>query len=208
MRGLGKKRLRSPGTGRPRRRFQAAYVCKPHPFPDGVPIQPVNDQSGTWLGLQRRAKPLVLAGVSLGLGLGGFFDGIVFHQILQFHHMLSAHPDPTVAGDLRLNVLADGLFHAATYVFTVVGVGLLWRAWRRSAVPASGRTLLGATVAGWGLFNVVEGLVNHQLLGIHHVWPAGPGSVLVWDVAFLVWGLLFLAGGYGIARSDSAAVPK
>ena len=23
------------------------------------------------------------------LGLGGFFDGVVFHQLLQWHHMLS-----------------------------------------------------------------------------------------------------------------------
>jgi uncharacterized membrane protein len=26
------------------------------------------------------------AGIFLGLGLGGFFDGIVLHQILQWHH--------------------------------------------------------------------------------------------------------------------------
>ncbi|MCK1539441.1 DUF2243 domain-containing protein, partial [Bradyrhizobium sp. 176] len=31
----------------------------------------------------------ISAGVLLGLGLGGFFDGIVFHQLLQWHHMLS-----------------------------------------------------------------------------------------------------------------------
>lgn len=29
------------------------------------------------------------AGILLGLGLGGFFDGIVLHQILQWHHMLT-----------------------------------------------------------------------------------------------------------------------
>src|SRR5687767_15168137 len=29
------------------------------------------------------------AGVLLGLGLGGFFDGIVLHQLLQWHHMVS-----------------------------------------------------------------------------------------------------------------------
>ncbi|TIP73091.1 MAG: DUF2243 domain-containing protein, partial [Mesorhizobium sp.] len=27
------------------------------------------------------------AGILLGLGLGGFFDGIVLHQLLQWHHM-------------------------------------------------------------------------------------------------------------------------
>jgi Predicted membrane protein (DUF2243) len=28
-------------------------------------------------------------GILLGVGLGGFVDGIVLHQILQWHHMLT-----------------------------------------------------------------------------------------------------------------------
>jgi Predicted membrane protein (DUF2243) len=52
----------------------------------------------------------------MGLGLGGFIDGIVLHQILQWHHMLTDtgdHPSNTVAG-LEANTLADGFFHLAT----------------------------------------------------------------------------------------------
>ena len=162
----------------------------------------MSEPRDTWLGLPERAKPLVQAGIILGLGLGGFFDGIVFHQILQWHHMVSAQTDPTVLGGLRLNVMLDGVFHAATYVFTVVGIVLRWRAWQRPAVPKSGRTLFGSVILGWGVFNVVEGIVNHHLLGLHHVWPDGPGPVLLWDVAFLVWGLLFIIAGYGIVRGD------
>lgn len=153
-----------------------------------------------WLGIDPNLAPLVRAGVVLGIGLGGFFDGIVLHQILQWHHMLTSHPDPSVAGDLSLNTLWDGLFHATTYLFTIAGVVLLVRAWRRPSVPASGLALLGATVAGWGVFNLVEGLLNHHLLGIHHVWPAGPGSVLLWDLAFLAWGAAMLLGGYALVR--------
>ena len=161
----------------------------------------------TTLGVHHRAKPLVRAGIVLGLGLGGFFDGIVLHQILQWHHMLSSHPDPSVATDLELNVLADGLFHAATYVLTVLGVGLLWRAWRRPSVSKSGRVLFGAVLLGWGAFNLVEGLVNHQLLGIHHVRPDGPGGVLVWDAGFLAWGVLFVVVGYAIVRGADTVSP-
>lgn len=161
----------------------------------------MSDHQETWRGIPREVAPLVRAGVVLGLGLGGFFDGIVFHQILQWHHMLTSHPDPGIAGDLELNTLADGMFHAATYILTVVGVGLLWRVWRTPGAHGSGRTLLGSVVLGWGLFNVVEGLVNHQLLGIHHVWPTGPSPLLLWDAAFLGWGLLFIAAGYVIVRS-------
>ncbi|SEW00804.1 DUF2243 domain-containing protein [Natrinema salifodinae] len=165
------------------------------------------EAEATWLGLRRDVKPLVMAGLALGVGLGGFFDGIVFHQILQLHHMLSSYPDASVATDIRLNVLADGLFHLATYLFTILGVVLLSRAWRFHPVPKSGRTLLGATIMGWGAFNLVEGIVNHHLLGIHHVWPAGPGPLLLWDLAFLLWGALFLIGGYLVIRTDGAARP-
>ncbi|MFC4541368.1 DUF2243 domain-containing protein [Halosolutus amylolyticus] len=164
-------------------------------------------RADTWLGLRERAKPLVRAGIVLGIGLGGFFDGIVLHQLLQWHHMLSAWTAPTSVASLRLNVLADGLFHVGTYLFTIAGIALLVRAWRRPAVPRSGRTLVGSVIVGWGVFNLIEGLVNHHLLGIHHVWPAGPGSVLLWDVAFLLSGVVFVLGGYAVIRGDEAATP-
>ncbi|SER87089.1 DUF2243 domain-containing protein [Natrinema salaciae] len=165
------------------------------------------DETETWLGIQKIGRPLVVAGTVLGVGLGGFFDGIVLHQLLQWHNMVSSYPDPSVANDFRLNVVADGLFHTMAYVFTILGVSLLLRAWRLSFVPASRRTLFGSVILGWGIFNVVEGIVDHQLLGIHHVWPAGPGPVLLWDAAFLLWGLLFIGGGYAIVRGDAAVTP-
>lgn len=164
----------------------------------------MSESEGTWFGLPARSKALVQAGIFLGLGLGGFFDGIVLHQILQWHHMVSARTAPTVLGALRLNVMMDGLFHAATYLFTIVGIALLWRAWQRPSVPGSGRTLFGSVILGWGLFNLIEGLVSHQLLGLHHVWPAGPGPVLLWDLAFLLWGVLFIVGGYALVRGDDS----
>ena len=162
------------------------------------------DRADEWFGLPRRAKPLVVAGVTLGIGLGGFVDGILLHQVLQWHHMLSSYPNPAVANDLRLNVLADGLFHVATYAFTVAGVVLLFRVWRRRDVVPTARSLFGSTLMGWGVFNLVEGVVDHNLLGIHHVWPAGPGGVLLWDLAYLLAGALLLVGGYAIVRSDDA----
>jgi hypothetical protein len=51
----------------------------------------------------------VAAGILLGLGLGGFFDGIVLHQLLQWHHMLSTagYPPDTIE-NLRVNTLRTG----------------------------------------------------------------------------------------------------
>ena len=77
----------------------------------------------------RRPYPYPLsAGIFLGLGLGGFFDGIVLHQVLQWHHIAtSAGYPPDSVENLEFNTLLDGLFHVATYVFVVLGLIILWR---------------------------------------------------------------------------------
>jgi len=163
--------------------------------------------------LQNQARgPLLAGGIWLGLGLGGFFDGIVFHQILQWHHMLtSAGYPPTSVANLNLNTLADGLFHAVTYLFTLIGLTVLWRASTRSGITWSARVLIGAMLIGWGIFNLVEGLIDHQLLGIHHVrddLSPGPAK-LGWDLGFLAWGLLMLAIGWRLARmGDARPLPE
>jgi len=144
------------------------------------------------------------AGLLLGLGLGGFFDGIVLHQILQWHHMLSsdpAYPVTTVAG-LQVNTRWDGLFHTATYVATAVGLVLLWGAARRPHAPWSTRLLVGLFLLGWCTFNLVEGTVDHHLLGLHHVNETVPIEQRgVWDIAFLLWGAAMLVGGWALARA-------
>jgi len=145
--------------------------------------------------------PLVAAGLLLGAGLGGFVDGIVLHQILQWHNMLSNRlpPDNLVAA--KVNMYWDGVFHAAVWMLTVVGLRLLWAAGRRPEVPWSGRTFGGGLALGWGLFNLLEGIIDHQLLQLHHVreyvpdpWP--------WDLAFLGFGAgLVVLGGLLIRAS-------
>ena len=66
------------------------------------------------------------AGFFLGLGLGGFFDGILLHQVLQWHHMLtSAGFPPDTVENLEINTFWDGLFHVSTYIFVVLGLTML-----------------------------------------------------------------------------------
>jgi uncharacterized membrane protein len=140
----------------------------------------------------------ISAGILFGLGLGGFFDGIVLHQVLQWHHMLtSAGVPPDSAHNLEVNVLWDGLFHAGTYVFTAIGLWILWRSSRQNHVQWSGKLLPGILLIGWGIFNLIEGLVDHQILGIHHVNETVPRDQWIyWDVGFLVWGAAMLVGGW------------
>jgi uncharacterized membrane protein len=146
-------------------------------------------------------------GLVLGIGLGGFVDGIVLHQILQWHHMVTSagYPADSVP-NLTINTLFDGLFHAATWIATALGLVLLHRAVRRGH-RWSGRRLLGAMAIGWGSFNVVEGIVDHHLLGLHHV-REDASNVLAWDLGFLACGALLIVAGTAIARTDRGAAQR
>ncbi len=152
------------------------------------------------------SQQVIVAGILLGIGLGGFFDGIILHQVLQWHHMLSAvQPTDTVAG-WQVNTLADGLFHMATLTATAVGVFMLWNAARVRHEQWSEKLLVGLFLIGWGGFNLVEGLVDHHILGLHHVRP-GPEEAL-WDIAFLAWGAAMLIGGLLLVRRGYAESPE
>lgn len=138
----------------------------------------------------------------MSVGFGGFFDGIVVHQLLQWHHMVShtdGAPVTTVKG-LEANTFADGLFHASTYLFVLVGTLLLVAAWQQGRIAPNWSFHLGLLVAGWGAFNLVEGLVDHQILGIHHVRD-DLGSPLSWDLGFLALGALMIVIGWSLHRA-------
>jgi uncharacterized membrane protein len=130
--------------------------------------------------------------------MGGFVDGILFHQILQLHNMLSAIRPPNTLINAEINMFWDGLFHAFTWTMTAVGLASLWRVVRRHAGPLSTPTFVGSLLLGWGLFNVVEGVVDHHVLRVHHVVEGSPSPI--YDVAFLLIGVLFMAGGSLVLR--------
>jgi uncharacterized membrane protein len=146
-------------------------------------------------------RPPRLPGFLLGMGLGGFVDGIVLHQLLQWHHILSdtsEHPMNTLSGK-EANVLADGVFHAGTWALVLGGMLLMVRAWRRRQLAPPWRTHLGLLLLGWGVFNLVEGAIDHHLLGIHHVRD-DLGGPLSWDIGFLIFGLALAVMGALLMR--------
>jgi uncharacterized membrane protein len=150
------------------------------------------------------AEPPRAPAFILGVGLGGFIDGIVMHQVLQWHHLLTDtgdHPMDTVSG-LEANTLADGFFHLATWVLVIVGTSLAVRAWQRGDLAPPWRLHVGLMLAGWGAFNVVEGLIDHQILGIHHVRD-DLGAPIGWDLGFLAFGALLIGGGLALARRSA-----
>lgn len=145
--------------------------------------------------------PLRAAGILIGAGMGGFVDGILLHHILQWHQMLSGKIAPDTLVNSKINMFWDGMFHAGVWCLTALGIGLLFRAGARPDVRLSGRVFGGALLLGFGLFNLIEGVIDHQLLGLHHVneFAANRG---LYDAAFLLFGAVLALAGWSLMRSD------
>jgi uncharacterized membrane protein len=154
--------------------------------------------------VQHRTRGIALPATILGVGLGGFVDGILLHQLLQWHHMLSSTDSdrvgiPTYSPDtvtgLRMNTVWDGAFHAVTWLAVLVGLGMLYsRVTSARGQMWRSRSLWGWVLVGWGLFNLVEGVIDHEVLGIHHV-RSGPNQ-LWWDLGFLAFGAVLVVVGW------------
>jgi uncharacterized membrane protein len=144
--------------------------------------------------------PLLSAALILGIGAGGFIDGIVLHQILQWHEMISAKLPPTTYVAKSINMFWDGVFHAVTLVVTIVGIVRLWKLLHRSDIDRSGNLLAGGMLAGWALFNIVEGLFDHHLLKLHNVRERTPEPA-AWNYGFLLFSVALLLAGFFIAQA-------
>ncbi len=87
-----------------------------------------------------------------------------------------------------------------TWLLIVAGLYLLWAA-LRNGTSARTTALTGLLLTGWGIFNLVEGVVGHLVLGIQHVRD-DLGGPLAWDLGFLAFGALLVLVGLAFVRSD------
>jgi len=145
--------------------------------------------------------PLFTASIVLGMGIGGFIDGIVMHQILQWHGMLSNIIPPDTVNSKSLNMFWDGIFHVFTLTMVIIGILLLKNLIRRN-ISGSSRVLTGGILAGWGIFNLVEGTINHHILKIHNVREVQDPDP--WNFGFLVISAFMVIIGLLIARDRQA----
>jgi uncharacterized membrane protein len=160
----------------------------------------VSYRAGSWI-----QDGLIVPALIMGAGIAAVFDGVVFHQVLQWHHMLSGWHPPTTVANLRLNTRADGWFDLAAFALLLVGVSLLWRVTARAGRRPPWRLLAACVVTGAGAFNVVEGVVDHELLGIHHVREGADAGI--YDAGFLAASLgACLLGAYLLRRGRGSWV--
>lgn len=143
----------------------------------------------------RKTEPVVTAGIVIGLGIGALFDGIVLHETLQWQHLISSRVSPDTLAGLQTNLRFDGYFLAVASLITIAGIALLWRAGACADVARSLRSFVGAVLIGWGLFHILDEVIDHLLLGNHHI-KGGP-DYLAFDLGFTALGLVLASiGGY------------
>jgi uncharacterized membrane protein len=139
------------------------------------------------------------AGFLLGVGLAALLDAALFHNLLAWHTFVGSGPVHEV----------EGIFHLAALAAVVGGVYLLWKARGRLAEPAAGQVLTGSALGGLATFNLVEGVVTHHVLGLHHVNPGG--NVAAWDIGFLLVNVVIGLLGWRLmavaSRVREAGVP-
>ena len=154
------------------------------------------------------------SGYLLGFGLGGFFDGILLHQVLQWHHLLSGLEGEAFR-DIRVQILADGIFHALMYVIAAVGLWWLWRARPEFGAHNADRLLFANLLIGFGVWHVVDTIFSHWITQIHRI-RMDSDNPLVWDLVWLVAfgiipllvGIMMRPGGgtAGLVRGSTAAM--
>lgn len=138
--------------------------------------------------------PVLCASIVLGIGLGGFMDGIVFHQLLQWHQMLS------IEGK-SINMFWDGVFHIVCLIAVCVGISLLWRALLQPTASHSRKFVWSGLLSGWGIFNLIEGVIDHHVFKIHNVRETA-GEPGFYNLPFLIYSVLLLAAGWLLYRTE------
>ena len=104
-----------------------------------------------------RAKQSALL---LGVGLGAFFEGILMHPVA-------------------------GFLYWAAWAITAGGVLLLWSSVRGAGPLPSGRVFMAHFVIGWGAWNMMDGLLRHDLSHEWLIFATGLGFALLG--AILLW---------------------
>lgn len=103
----------------------------------------------------------LVTGLMLGVGIAGFIDEALFHQVLQWHNFYWNT-------DEHGRILSDGLFHVGSTLVLLWGAGRLWRG-RATSDPLRSKAILAGILIGAGGFNAYDGIVQHLIFHFHLV---------------------------------------
>ena len=127
---------------------------------------------------------MLIGWLLMGFSLGGFFDGIVLHQILQWHHLLSGL-DNAAGSNLPFQIMADGLFHLLMYAVAILGACILLSAHASGVRASTTSQMLQLTLVGFGIWHITDAVISHWLVGLHRI-KMDSDVPLAWDIGWLV----------------------
>lgn len=110
---------------------------------------------------RKQARSVLFTGVLIGIGIAGFLDETIFHQLLQWHAFYWAT-------DERGRILSDGLFHLFSTLLLLLGLFYVWRG-RARWIATSGSIMIAGILMGAGGFNFYDGIIQHAILHLHLV---------------------------------------
>lgn len=99
-------------------------------------------------------------GFLFGLGLVGFIDETVFHQLLHWHHFYDK-------STTDIGLVSDGIFHAFSWFATIGSSFMLADLHRRHAFWL--KRWVGGLFLGAGSFQLYDGVVQHKLMKLHQI---------------------------------------
>ncbi|MFV8829118.1 DUF2243 domain-containing protein [Alkalihalobacterium sp. APHAB7] len=119
------------------------------------------------------------SGILFGLGLIAFFDEVVFHQLLHWHHFYDL-------STTSVGLISDGLFHAFSWFATIAGLFLFADLRRRNALWVT--RWWGGVFLGAGVFQLYDGIIQHKIMRIHQIRYVE--NVIVYDI---IWNIFAVA---------------
>jgi len=155
--------------------------------------------------IQNAPRARLWGALLIGVSFGGLFDGILLHQVLQWHHLLSLVGGETIQ-DIRTQVLADGVFHLLMYGIACIGLVMMWSGRASFARPESSASL-GMALLGFGLWQIADVVLFHWILRIHRI-RVDVASPLPWDIGWLlVFGVPALIAAWWLLASNRRGPP-
>ncbi len=151
--------------------------------------------------------PLITVSMILGIGMGGFIDGISLHQIVQWHEMLSNKVNTDTLLGKSVNMFWDGIFHLYCWIVVLIGIILMWKLLSRRDINRSGTLFSGGLLLGWGLFNLVEGFINHHLLKLHFVRQRSDNPEFENLIFLLASVVIVLIGWFLVSKRSNYRTP-
>ena len=110
---------------------------------------------------RQQIRSVLFTGILIGIGIIGFVDETLFHQLLQWHAFYWAT-------DEHGRILSDGLFHLFSTFLLLWGLLRVWRG-RASWTQGSAPIIIAGILMGAGGFNCYDGIIQHAILHLHLV---------------------------------------